>query len=777
MEKLIKLSKPAHDILVFANQFAQDNNQKYISISHIAYSVFENPLNKSYIKKNIGVDVSDLKEEIKESVISDTKIKRNAENWGKSFLVTEFMFNYLKKEAEAKEDMDENDFLALLIRFLLDLNKREVETEVLNIILKSIKREELSLILEWSEEPDDIDDEELSDLLAEGQEDDFEEVVDLIEKKGLSGREGLINTRAKNKKSKPDFIFDLMNKLSDGDTFDNLYPIAQKINQIEYSLSKKEKSVPILVGENGVGKTSLVYSFYKKILQKESSAKLQNKKIYELDLGRMFAGCMYRGSLEEKMITLFDYLKDNKDIILFVDNLKISKNNTQQEEFVNSFINEMERSHLKCIVSLTPKDYNKITQMNSGFENKCSKIPVEEPSNEDVKSIIGRGIHSYEKYHNIQFSEQLIDDVIYLSNRYIPNLKFPAKAFEIIDEVGALHSSGIDSEGNGVATKESILKVIENKTKIKLKKDVSEISNIINLEKNIKTSIFGQDEAIERVSSSIMVSGAGLQNENKPYLSMMFTGTTGVGKTELVKELEKNLNRKLIKFDMSEYSEAHTVSRLIGSPPGYIGYDEGGQLSKLVKEDPYSIVLFDEIEKANSKIFNIFLQILDEGCVTDSHGEKISFKNTIVVFTSNAGVEEKNKNTLGFSGTEEKNKINLNVLEKYFRPEFLNRIDSIVEFGKLNKEVMLNIAEKQLSIFGYRLSKKGVKLKYTPKVKSWLADAGYDERMGARPMERAVNKNIVESFSKEYMQYIYAGKVVKECSISIKNNNIIIECS
>jgi ATP-dependent Clp protease ATP-binding subunit ClpA len=404
----------------------------------------------------------------------------------------------------------------------------------------------------------------------------------------------------------------------------------------------------------------------------------------------------------------------------------------------------------KCVGSIGFDEYNKIFSTDKGLSRRFQKITVDEPSKEKTIDILKNISPSYEKHHNIKISQEILETIVMLSDRYLHHRNFPDKAIDLLDEIGALYSS--KQKKGDTATINDVYEVVSQQANIKLVNEKSQIIKLKHLEKNLKSKVHGQDEAVKTLTKAVLTAKAGLNNPKKPYGSFLFLGPTGVGKTEITLKLAEELGMKLHRFDMSEYMEEHSVSKLIGTPPGYIGHEEGGQLTDAIDKEPYSIILFDEIEKANKTIYNTLLQVLDNGFLKDSKGKSVSFRNTIIVMTSNAGAGDLEKTNMGFDITSSnKAEIDTSVYKSFFSPEFRNRLSSVVTFNYLEEKIVLKIVDKFITELQEQITEKKVELTLSPSAKKWLMEKGYDKNMGARPMERTINEYIKQPLSYELL--------------------------
>ncbi len=518
-----------------------------------------------------------------------------------------------------------------------------------------------------------------------------------------------------------------------------------EINRTIHVLARRNKNNPIFVGDPGVGKTALAEGLALKITKGDVPSILKESKIFSLDLGALLAGTKFRGDFEERLKKVIDFFQKFEKCILFIDEIHtlIGAGGTSSGSMDASNILKpaLTKGNFKCIGSTTYSEYRNYFEKDRALCRRFQKIDIDEPSIEDSIKIIDGVKSYYESFHGVEFEEDCSNEAVNLSKKYLINLKLPDNALDVIDEAAAaikINEKRTQKKINKTDIQNTISKIanipentIKSDDKVKLK----------NLERDLKTLIFGQDKAIKIVSSAIKLSKVGLRNKDKPIGSFLFSGPTGVGKTELTKQLANIMKMNFVRFDMSEYMERHSVSKLIGAPPGYVGFDQGGLLTDSVDKNPYSVVLLDEIEKAHPDLFNILLQVMDYGKLTDHLGKKVDFTNVILIMTSNIGAEDLVKENVGFLG-DSSNKDNHKAITKFFSPEFRNRLDSIVNFAMLNKQNSIKVVEKFLMELELMLMDKNISLNIGEKAKSKLLDLGFDLVNGARPMARVIEEKI-----------------------------------
>lgn len=509
-------------------------------------------------------------------------------------------------------------------------------------------------------------------------------------------------------------------------------------------LSRRRKNNPLYVGEPGVGKTTIVEGLVLKIIEGNVPNQLKSCVVYALDLGLLLAGTRYRGDFEERIKSIIKAIEAKSGAILFIDEVHTiigaGSTNGSFLDTGNLLKPALARGTLRCIGATTYREYSSSFEKDKALARRFQKINVKESSAQETIKILKGVKHYYEQYHGVYYTKCAIQSAVELSCKYITGRTLPDKAVDVIDEAGA--SCKLLKNGRKVVNSRDIKNVIARITNIPCNSEPNDMQKVISLQDNLKRVIFGQEPAIESLVNSIKIAKSGLRNYNKPLANYLFAGPTGVGKTELAKQLAKSMYMNLIRFDMSEYMEPHTVSRMIGSPPGYVGYDQGGLLTEAVSNCPYSVVLFDEIEKAHRDICNILLQIMDYGCITDTYGRKISFCNVILIMTTNAGALERNKSSIGFGNKNFDINDSEKAIEQVFSPEFRNRLDAVISFADLSEEVILHIVNKFIMELKKQLTQKGINFFIEDDVTFHLARLGYNKDTGARQIERIIDNEI-----------------------------------
>jgi len=633
-------------------------------------------------------------------------------------------------------------------------------------------------------------------------------------------------------------------KLAEQGKLDPVIGRDMEITRIAQILSRRKKNNPIIIGEPGCGKTAIVEGLAMKIFQGDCPQNLADKRIVSLDMTSIVAGTKYRGQFEERLKVILDELHENPDIIVFIDEIHTiigAGNSSGSLDASNIFKPALARGEVQCIGATTLDEYRENIEKDGALERRFQKVMVDGATYEETLEILHKIKPFYEKHHKVNYTDKALEACVTLAGRYITDREFPDKAIDVMDEVGAKSQINVklpeeieelkmqahsikeekvmvvkkqkfeeaaqlrdrekkllakledakakfleeQNKNRSEVTEDMVYETISSMTKIPVSRlNTDEVESLLNLENNLKQSVIGQDEAVLKISKSIRRNRVGIKDPNRPIGSFIFLGSTGVGKTHLAKKLAEEIfgdEEALIRVDMSEYQEKHSMSRLIGSPPGYIGYNEGGQLTEAVKNKPYSVVLFDEVEKANKDIFSLLLQMLDDGHLTDSFGRKINFKNCLVIMTSNLGVKKLQDfgTGVGFnteakmSKDEEMKKVLLQKeLKNYFTPEFLNRVDEVVVFNSLKEDEVYQIVEIELSKLLKRITKLGYNITITKGVKDYIASVGFDEKYGARPIKRAIQEKIEDLLSEEILKKNIQLK--KKYSLQMKGQDEII---
>lgn len=511
-------------------------------------------------------------------------------------------------------------------------------------------------------------------------------------------------------------------------------------------LCRRRKNNPLYVGDAGVGKTAIAEGLALAIYEKKVPSALANSKIFSLDMGALLAGTKFRGQFEERLKAVLKALQTHEDAILFIDEIHTivgaGATSGGSMDASNLLKPALASGKLRCIGSTTYQEYKSSFERDRALSRRFQRIDVGEPSVEDTIAILKGLAPKYEEHHKVKYDDDALRSAAEMSHKYVNEKFLPDKAIDVIDEAGAIDR--LRATPTGKVTVHDVEAVVAKMARIPPKSVAKdEREQLKNLETELKGVIFGQDRAIEELSAAIKLARSGLRTPEKPIGNFLFAGPTGVGKTELAKQLAKTLGVDFLRFDMSEYSERHTVSRLIGAPPGYVGFDQGGLLTDAVRKAPHAVVLLDEIEKAHPELFNILLQVMDHATLTDNNGRKADFRNIILIMTTNAGARDMRAKTLGFGDrpTIDFSKAK-EALDRTFSPEFRNRLDAVVPFGGLTKEIILKVVDKEVKALQSLLDEKKVTIALSDKAREWLAEKGYDPEFGARPMGRAVDQNL-----------------------------------
>lgn len=539
-------------------------------------------------------------------------------------------------------------------------------------------------------------------------------------------------------------------------------------------LCRRRKNNPLLVGEAGVGKTAIAEGLAKRIVEENVPEILLNNIIYSLDLGALVAGTKYRGDFEKRLKALINHLKAKPEAILFIDEIHTiigagsASGGTMD---ASNLIKPMLASgQLRCIGSTTYQEYRGVFEKDHALARRFQKIDILEPSVEETVLIL-KGLKSrFEEHHDVKYSAEALHLAAELSDRYITDRHLPDKAIDVIDEAGARQRMTTEANRKSIIEAAEIEEIVSKIARVPAKSvSTNDIDKLANLEKNLKMLVFGQDEAISALATAIKLSRAGLRDSQKTIGSFLFSGPTGVGKTEVTRQLAKVLGIELIRFDMSEYMERHTVSRLIGAPPGYIGFDQGGLLTEQISKHPHAVLLLDEIEKAHPDVFNLLLQVMDHGSLTDTNGRKADFRNIILVMTTNAGAEESSRASIGFTQQDHATD-SMKVIEKGFSPEFRNRLDAIIQFKPLNISIVGHVVDKFIFELEALLADKQVTLSLDPEARLWLAENGCDPKMGARPMARLIQEKIKKPLANDLLfgELAHGGSV----RVYLENNEL-----
>ncbi len=590
--------------------------------------------------------------------------------------------------------------------------------------------------------------------------------------KSVEGNEELSDAKAS--QNPLDLYAVNLNKRAEEGRIDPLIGRKEEVNRTIQILCRRRKNNPLFVGEAGVGKTALAEGLAKKIVDDEVPEILEGNTIYSLDLGALLAGTKYRGDFEKRLKAVLNQLKKEPKSILFIDEIHTiigaGAASGGAMDASNLIKPALSTSDLRCIGSTTYQEYRGIFEKDHALARRFQKIDVTEPSAEETYRIL-EGLRSqFEDYHNIKYTKQALRTAAELSERYINERHLPDKAIDVIDEAGANQQLNTPSKRKKTIGVKEIEAIIASIARIPPKNiSTSDKNSLKKLARNLKLVIHGQDKAIETLDDAIKMARAGIGRDDKPIGAFLFAGPTGVGKTEVSRQLAKLMGIELIRFDMSEYMERHTVSRLIGAPPGYVGYDQGGLLTEAISKHPHAVLLLDEIEKAHPDVFNLLLQVMDHGTLTDNNGRKADFRNVILIMTTNMGAEAMSRSSIGFT-KQDHSSDGAEAIKRGFTPEFRNRLDAIVQFAPLSEKVMEQVVDKFIFELETQLAEKKVELYVEPDARKWLAQNGYDEKMGARSMTRLIQESIKKPLAEALLfgELEHGGTVV----VSVENGEL-----
>ena len=701
------LSKKTENILNEAIAIAASKNQIYCTTEHVLISL----LKDNYIKHII---------------------KQFSETDNLSSKISIEVDDYLNDSVEAAANMDPTKTPKLTFQNLI----QSAMTEVKLLNRKLVEPIDLFVAI--------FKEDTWAKFVLEKHDIYLEAVQDIV----VNSSKGEDDEDSKEK----DYLTNLNDKAAAG-KIDGLIGRDHEIERIIQILCRRRKNNPILVGDPGVGKTAIAEGLALKIIKGQVPSKLQSAIVFSLDMSLVMAGTKYRGDFEAKMKDLIKILKDTPNSILFIDEIHtiIGSGSTSGSSLDTANILKplLTTGEIKCMGSTTFKEYNNIFEKDAALARRFQKVDITEPTIEDTIKILEGLKPALEKHHQVAYTKGAIRAATVLAVKHITDRFLPDKAIDILDEAGSM----VHLKGGSLVNIPIIEKTISKIARIPESSVSTEEKNKLEgLMSSLKSKIYGQDEALATVVSAIELSSSGLRSAEKPVGSFLFCGPTGVGKTEVCKQLSLFLGIPLIRFDMSEYMEKHSVSKLIGAPPGYVGYDQNGLLTDAVRRNPHSIVLLDEIEKAHPDVWNVLLQVMDHGSLTDNNGKIANFKHSIIVMTSNAGAADLSKRSIGFSGDNSKvaNRPTAAV-ENTFSPEFRNRLDAIVYFNQLSIDNISEVLNKNLQELDVQLSLKNVKIKYSNEVKNWFIKNGYDPKMGARPMARLVQDKIKKTLSAELL--------------------------
>ncbi len=727
----INIDKELQKVFTNAVNFARANRHEYLTLEHIFLYILKDGMIGT-ILTNLGIELGELETKL------GTHIRANTPQYS---------------ESEVNQDPIETLTVSRMMEDVIShatLGGRTTITieDIFVSILKNDKAYSTYLLKEQGLQKVDIL-EEISHGGSDEDEEDFEDFKDIDEieealEKGLK--------KEKEKTPLTENSTELVALALEG-KIDPVIGRMSEVARVIEILGRRKKNNPILLGETGVGKTAIVEALALKIASNEIPDDLKDAKIFALDMGSMVAGTKYRGDFEKKLKAVLKEVSKSRKSILFIDEIhqiigagSVGGSSMDASNILKPLLSS---GKLKCIGATTYEEYRNDFTKDKAFSRRFAKVEVNEPNIEDSIKILEGLKSKYEEFHGVVYEEEALRLCVELSKKFITDRFLPDSAIDVLDEVAATKKYSVKKGKKPLKiTLIDVEKTISKMANIPPKTATSsDLSLLEKLETNLKKRVFGQDDAIVKITKAIKINKAGLGNENKPIGSFLFTGSTGVGKTEVAKELAKVLGVHFARFDMSEYGEAHTVSRLIGAPAGYVGHEKGGLLSEAIKKHPHSVLLLDEIEKAHPELLNILLQVMDNATITDNNGYKVDFQNVIIIMTSNLGA--KSANVMGFTKDEHLNTDK--AVKNFFAPEFRNRLDEIVKFAPLDMKIVLQVVGKFIGDLETSLEDKKVKITITKKAKEELARLGYDKEMGARPLIRVIRDKIKLPLSEEIL--------------------------
>jgi len=727
------LSKELEFTLNLAFKEARDKHHEFMTVEHLLLALLDNP-SAAEVLRACGVDLERLRQDLTEFIDETTPLLPEGDTsdtqptLGFQRVLQRALFHV---QASGKNEVTGANVLVAIFneqesQAVFFLNKHDVTRyDVVNYLSHGISKV-------GDDEEEDDSDEGMSGSADEEEEDGAEE-------SGSPLKQFATNLNDQARRGRID-------------------PLIGRANEIERTiqiLSRRRKNNPLYVGEAGVGKTALAEGLARKIVDGEVPEILSESTVYSLDLGALLAGTKYRGDFEKRLKAVLAQLKKDKGSILYIDEIHTIIGAGAASGGVMDASNLLKpmlaSGELKCIGSTTYQEYRGIFEKDRALSRRFQKIDVPEPTVDETVQILEGLKGRYEDHHKVRYTKPALQAAAGLSERYITDRFLPDKAIDVIDEAGANMNLLPPSRRKKTVGVKEVEAIVARAARIPPKQVSKSDKEVLrSLEEDLKRVIFGQDDAIDTLTSAIKMSRSGLGREDRPIGSFLFSGPTGVGKTEVTRQLANTLGVELIRFDMSEYMEAHTVSRLIGAPPGYVGFDQGGLLTEAVTKHPHSVVLLDEIEKAHPDVYNLLLQVMDHGSLTDNNGRQADFRNVILVMTSNAGAEQMNRRSIGFR-TQDHSTDGSEAINRTFTPEFRNRLDAIIQFDALSQEQVVNVVDKFVAELEAQLMDRHVSIEVDEAARDWLAERGYDPSMGARPMSRIIQEHIKKPLANELL--------------------------
>ncbi len=723
------LNKELEFTLNLAFKEAREKRHEFMTVEHLLLALTQNPAAANVLRA-CGADLPKLTKELSEFIKDNTPILPDED------------------DRDTQPTLGFQRVLQRAVFHVQSSGKKEVEVTGANVLVAIFGEQESHAVYLLGQH--DVARLDVVNFIAHG----ISKVPLDSESELTTDSEVDVNGDAPAPKPLERFATNLNQLASEG----KIDPLIGRENEIERTiqiLCRRRKNNPLLVGEAGVGKTAIAEGLAKKIVENEVPEILKDSTIYALDLGGLVAGTKYRGDFEKRLKGVLHQLKEEEGAILFIDEIhtvigagSASGGVMDASNLIKPMLSSGE---LKCIGSTTYQEYRGVFEKDRALARRFQTIDIDEPSVDETYEIL-KGLSSrFEKHHSVRFTDKALKVAAELAAKYINDRHLPDKAIDIIDEAGANMNLKPKSVRKKTISVKHIEEIVAKIARIPPKHVSSNDTEVLkNLERNLKLVVFGQDDAISTLSTAIKMSRSGIGNEDKPIGSFLFAGPTGVGKTEVTRQLSIIMGIDLLRFDMSEYMERHTVSRLIGAPPGYVGFDQGGLLTDAVLKAPHCVLLLDEVEKAHPDVFNLLLQVMDHGTLTDTNGRKVDFRNVILVMTTNAGAQEMSRSSVGFTNQDHQSD-GIEIIKRTFTPEFRNRLDAIIQFESLDQKTVLHVVDKFIAQLEAQLELKKIEIQVEASAKAWIAERGYDVKMGARPMERIIQEYIKKPLAEEIL--------------------------
>ncbi len=746
------LSKELEVTLNLAFKDARTKRHELMSVEHLLLALLDNTSALNVLKA-CGAEIEKLRRELGEFLEATTPLIPQNE-----------------KDRETQPTLGFQRVLQRSVFHVQSSGKTEVEGA--NVLVAIFSEQESHAVFLLKQE--DVNRIDIVNYIAHGVTKDSEETE---QPRASPGEVGEVGEDGEKQASALETYTTNLNEEAKKGRIDPLIGRTEEVERVIQILSRRRKNNPLLVGESGVGKTAIAEGLAKLIVDEQVPDIIKESTVHALDLGALLAGTKYRGDFEKRLKALLNELKDEPNQILFIDEIHTIIGAGAASGGVMDASNLLKpllaSGEIRCIGSTTYQEYRGIFDKDRALSRRFQKIDISEPSVQDTYRIL-KGLKSrYEEHHKLKYTDRALKVAAELADKYINDRFMPDKAIDVIDEAGAYQQLQPPSRRKKQISVGDVEQMVAKIARIPPKTVSSSDKNALrDLEANLKMVIFGQDEAIDGLASAIKLSRAGLKEDGKPIGSFLFSGPTGVGKTEVCRQLASILGIELIRFDMSEYMERHTVSRLIGAPPGYVGFDQGGLLTEAITKQPHCVLLFDEIEKAHPEVFNLLLQVFDHGTLTDNNGRKADFRNVIIVMTTNAGAQEMSRNSIGFQ-LQDHASDGMEIIKRIFTPEFRNRLDAIIQFDSLSMDVIKTVVDKFIVEIQVQLDAKKVQLEISDEARDWLAENGYDKKMGARPMQRLIQNRI----KKELAEDILFGKLSDGgvVEVTVKDGDLVLD--